>query len=136
MTTLYEEIVAKCTSQEIAEKNYHHIAAVVNVNRKVPNSREVGNGTVLEVLGLTVGNALLDVVYNTPSYRYVKPLLEQGRLILSSNLVQNTLSALVGQTIAAGVTFTQANKDALDALAFDEAKVSWMQCQDAVEAGV
>ena len=33
MATLYEEIVQKCTADQIAARDYHSIAATVNVGR-------------------------------------------------------------------------------------------------------
>lgn len=68
---------------------------------------EVGNGTILEVLGIAAGNALLDVIYSDANFRHVKPLVEQGRLSLDSTLVQMTLDSLVPAVL------TQAQADKL-----------------------
>ena len=81
------------------------LAAALSVGRTRAAPTEAGNGLVLEVLGLAVGNALLDVLYSQPAYRHVRPLLEQGRLRLDAPLVAMALGALVGQQIAEGVTF-------------------------------
>ena len=138
MTTLFEEIQQKCTQELIDSKNYHEIASVVNVGRtkQVLRTGEVGNGTILETLGFTVGNALLDLIHNNPAFKYVVPLLEQGRLVLHSNMVQTTLQSLVGQTIAAGVVFTQEHLDSINIKSVEPDPVTWMQCQEAVEKGV
>ena len=85
---------------------------------------EVGNGTVLEALGLSVGNALLDVLYSSPQFRHVKPLLEQGRLRLDAPLVRATVQGMVGQQIAASITFDQSSADALLSLAVEPDPVS------------
>ena len=77
--------------------------------RLVPT--EVGAGTVLEVLGMSTGNALLDVIANVADFRHVKPLVEQGRLRLDSALVIATMQSLVGTVL------TQAQADALKARA-------------------
>jgi hypothetical protein len=135
MPTLYEEIVAKCPQELIDAKEHGLIAAIVSMGRTSPNTREVGNGTILEVLGFAVGNALLDLIYNEPSYRYVKPLLEQGRLIVSSNLVMGTLTQLIGVQIAAGVTFSQANFDAVAALGMSPAPVTVQDVAAALQQG-
>ncbi|OQB10827.1 MAG: hypothetical protein BWY21_00134 [Parcubacteria group bacterium ADurb.Bin216] len=137
MTTLYEEIVAKCTSEELDERNYHVIADKVNVNRTKITYRtgEIGIGTILEVLGLQVGNALLDAIYANAMFKYVKPLLEQGRLIINSPIVQGTLASLIGQQLSAEVTFTQEHADALNVLSVGPDLVTWTQCQEAVEKG-
>jgi hypothetical protein len=77
--------------------------------RTVPT--EVGNGTILEVLGLATGNALLDVMYGNSDFRHVKPLLEQGRLRLDSPLTRAALDSLVGFVL------TEAQAEALKAKA-------------------
>lgn len=73
---------------------------------------EIGNGTILEAIGLSAGNALLDVINTAPDFRHVKPLIEQGRLRLDSALVLGTLQSLVDATV-----ITQAHADALVARA-------------------
>ena len=79
------------------------------MSRLVPT--EIGNGTVLETLGLAVGNALLDVLYNAPDFRYVKPLLEQGRLRIDAPPARAALDG-----IAAAFTFPAHFGKNLDAL--------------------
>lgn len=71
------------------------VAEILSIGRLKFAPTDVGNGTVLEVLGFTVGNALLDVISNVSDYRHVKPLLEQGRLRLDSPLTRIALEALV-----------------------------------------
>lgn len=88
-------------------------AALPPVSRLVPT--EIGNGTVLETLGLAVGNALLDVLYNAPDFRYVKPLLEQGRLRIDAPPARAALDGIAAAGIAAG--FGAAQAEALKALA-------------------
>jgi hypothetical protein len=85
--TLLEEIKTKCPPELIAAREHGQIAALVSAGRTRPSTREIGNGTILEALGLTAGNALLDVINNAPDFRHVKPLVEQGRLIVGSPLV-------------------------------------------------
>ena len=88
-------------------------AALPPVSRLVPT--EIGNGTVLETLGLAVGNALLDVLYNAPDFRYVKPLLEQGRLRIDAPSARAARDGIAAAGIAAG--FGAAQAEALKALA-------------------
>lgn len=123
--TLLEEIQAKCSQALLASRDFEAIAAAVSAGRTKPNSKEIGNGTILEVLGLTSGNALLDVVNTVPDFRYVKPLVEQGRLTVGSALVQATVQSLV----PIGV-LTQAQADALCALGFDPDPVTAQQVSD------
>lgn len=94
-------------------QDFDAIAAAVSVGRKRRNTKEIGNGTILEVLGLSAGNALLDVINNVADFRHVKPLVEQGRLQIGSPLVQETVQDLVPAVL------TQAQADALCALGWD-----------------
>lgn len=80
---------------------------------------EIGNGLVLATIGLTAGNALLDAINALPDFRHVRPLLEQGRLDISSPLAQGALDSLVG----AVPEFTADHVNALKALAAKDAPV-------------
>ena len=76
---------------------------------------EVGVGTILETIGIASGNALLDAIKNTPDFRHVWPLIEQGRLRLDSPVTLGALDVLVG----AGV-ITAAEGAALKAVAKED----------------
>ena len=89
----------------VASRSDGAIASVLSVGRTHLVPTEVGNGTILEVLGLGVGNALMDVINSETNFRHVKPLVEQGRLRLDTALVRATLQSLV----PALLTQTQAN---------------------------
>lgn len=127
--TLYEEIQAKCP-ELVAGGNHLAIADAVNVGRVKVNSREIGNGTILETIGMTAGNALLDVINNAADFRYVKPLVEQGRLVVGAPLVQATLQSLVPAVL------TQPQADALCALGYSPDPVDVNAVAQALEAGV
>ncbi len=60
---------------------------------------EIGIGMILNTIGLDAGNALLDAIQSTPGFRHVYPLLEQGRLDLSSPLVDEALGSLVSAEV-------------------------------------
>jgi hypothetical protein len=94
-----------------AAGNTQAVAEALSVGRTKLIPTEVGAGTVLEVLGMTTGNALLDVIANVADFRHVKPLVEQGRLRLDSALVIATMQSLVGTVL------TQPQADALVARA-------------------
>lgn len=111
MSTLLEEIQAKCSPELLASRDHDAIAAQVNIGRIRPSSLEIGNGTVLETIGLTAGNALLDAIYSGNEYRYVRPLLEQGRLKAASPLIAGALAKLVEVNV-----IKQEHADALLAL--------------------
>lgn len=88
------------------------IAAALSVGRTKLVPTEIGNGKILETIGLQAGNQLLDAIYNAPDFKYVVPLLEQGRLDISSAVSQGALDML-----AISGACTQANADKLKALA-------------------
>ena len=124
---LLAEIQAKCDATLLASRDFDAIAVAVSAGRTKPNSKEIGNGTILEVLGLTTGNALLDVINTVPDFRYVKPLVEQGRLVASAPLVQATVQSLVPMGV-----LTQLEADALCAQGFDPDPVTAQQVSDAM----
>lgn len=126
--SLLDEIKAKCPPELIAAKEHGQIAALVSAGRTRPSSREIGNGTILETIGLTHGNAMLDVIYNDANFRHVKPLLEQGRLIVGSPLVVATI-----QGMAANGVIPAAARDALLALTVEPAPVSVQEVIKAME---
>lgn len=104
------------------------IAVALSAGRTRTVPTEIGNGVVLETIGLASGNALLDAIYTNPDFRYVKPLLEQGRLRIDSPLVRATLDGLT----SAGV-ITPAEADALKALAVQDNPVSSQDVTRALE---
>ena len=111
---LREEILANPACDEaLAARDCHVLARIMSIGRTRTNNREIGNGTILEVMGLTAGNALLDVINNNVDFRYVKPLVEQGRLLIGSALVHATLQSMVPAVIS------QVEADCLIALGFD-----------------
>jgi len=65
-----------------------------------PTTTEIGNGTILEVLGLELGTSVLDIINSIPTYKYVVPLLEQGRLSIGSEVAQSAVQAFVPGLLA------------------------------------
>lgn len=104
------------------------IAAALSVGRVKLAYTEVGHGTILEKLGLETGNNLLDAIYSTPAFRHVKPLLEQGRLDVSSPLVRGAMDSFA----AAGVIST-AEAEAMKVLAERPDPVTSQQVTQALE---
>lgn len=97
----------------VASRDDVAIAAALSVGRKKIVPTEIGNGLVLATVGMAVGNALLDMINTADEFRYVKPLLEQGRLDISTPLARAALDGLVG--VVAG--FEQSHADAIKGLA-------------------
>ena len=127
--TLLEEIHAKCSAELIASRDYDAMAAAVNVGRTRPNAQEIGNGAVLEVLGLDQGNAFLDMISTAGPFRHVKSLLEQGRLRISSALVHATLQSMVPAVLSAEQV------SAFLALGVDADPVSGSRIANALDGG-
>ena len=126
--SLLAEIQSKCPPELIAAKEHGQIAALVSAGRTRPSTKEIGNGTILETIGLQYGNAMLDVIYSDQQFRHVKPLLEQGRLIVGSPLVVATI-----QGMAANGVIPAAARDALLALTVEPAPVSVQEVIKAME---
>lgn len=91
---LIDEINTKAAAY-IAVKEHGKIAELVSVGRTRPSTLTIGYGTILETIGITDGNKVLDVFTTDPAFKYVKPLLEQGRLIAGSPLVVAAVQSLV-----------------------------------------
>lgn len=125
---LFEEIQAKCP-ELIASKDYAGIVAAVNVNRTRSSGKEIGKGTILETIGLTAGNAFLDVIDTVNDFRHVKGLIAEGRLIVSSPLVMGTIQSFVPAIL------TQEEADALLTLAKVDDHVNVAQVAQAIENG-
>lgn len=127
MTTLLEEIEAKCPKGLIEAKEHGQIAALISKGRTKPSGLPVGKGTILETIGLAAGNAFLDVIDAGADFRHVRGLVAEGRLIISSPLVMGTIQSFVPGVL------TQAQADALLALATVPAPVSVQEVITAME---
>lgn len=79
----------------LAERDLGKLAEILSIGRTRAATREIGNGTVLDVLGLVAGNKLLDHIATAPELRHVKPLLEQGRLMIGAPGAQQVLQSFV-----------------------------------------
>lgn len=104
------------------------IADALSAGRTRYVHTEIGVGTIIESLGLTTANTVLDAINANPDFRYVKPLLEQGRLRLDSPFVRGTLASLVG------VLITQEQHDVLLARAQSPDPVSEFDVRCAIYA--
>jgi urease gamma subunit len=127
MTTLLDEIRAKCPKELIEAREHGQIAALVSKDRTKASGLQVGKGTILETIGLTAGNAFLDVIDTVADFRHVRGLVAEGRLIISSPLVMGTIQSFVPAVL------TQAQANALLALATVPAPVSVQEVVSAME---
>lgn len=125
--TLLAEIQAKCSAEMLSNRDDGAIAALVSVSRTKASAKEIGIGTILETIGLSGGNAFLDVIDNVADFRHVKKLVQDGRLIISSPLVMGAIVSMVPAVL------TQPQADALLALAVVPDPVSASQIAHALE---
>lgn len=86
-------------AEALAVRDLDTLAALLSVGRTRPSSLEVGNGTIIATIGFEAGNSLLDHISSEPTMRYVKPLLDQGRLLVGSPVAQGAIRSFA----AAGV---------------------------------
>ncbi len=103
---------------DVENRNNTAIAEILSVGRTIAVPTEVGNGTILEVLGFSIGNTLLDAIKTIPEFRHVVPLVEQGRLRLDSPATINALQSLVPAIL------TQEQANAMKARAYKADPIS------------
>jgi hypothetical protein len=115
-------------AQPLVDRDLVELARILSSGRTRASAREIGNGTVLEVLGIVAGNKLLDHIQSAPELRYVKPLLEQGRLMIGSPVVQAALQSFV----ALEDVLTQADADKLCALGVEPNPLTPQEIADAL----
>lgn len=114
-------------AEALGARDCQALAELLSAGRTCGNDREIGYGTILEVIGVAAGNQLIDFIQAQPDMRHVRPLLEQGRLRIGSQLVQQSLQSFVG----AGAV-TQANADALCALGLQPDPLTARQVAEAL----
>lgn len=124
---LREEVLA--SGLDLARRDDVALAAALSVGRTKLVPTEIGNGMILETLGIAAGNALLDAMNASPDFRYVRPLLEQGWLRIDSPLVRATLDSLVSLGV-----ISADNAQALKALAVVDDPVSVSELSDILNA--
>lgn len=102
-------------AEALAGRDIDDLARILSVDRTRPSSREIGNGMILDTLGVAAGNQLLDHIATSDELRHVRPLLEQGRLVIGAQLAQDALQSFVQLP---GV-LSQADADKLCALGIE-----------------
>jgi predicted nucleic acid-binding protein len=142
--TLLEEIQATCTVEQIAEKNYHVIAAAINANRTgtVTTTRLISERGILESYsdGALAADAVLAKLEafsltGHPMASIVKRAMKFLGQAEGLDIGSATTQALITALGAGGVlTVDEAAK--LNALAPTKPvdKVTWEQCQTALGA--
>ncbi|WP_290412138.1 hypothetical protein [Massilia sp. YIM B02763] len=112
----------------LAARDIDELARILSIGRTRQSPREIGNGTIIETLGIEAGNKLLDHIASDTDLRHVRPLLEQGRLIVGAPLVQAALQSYVQLPDV----ITQADADALCALGREPHALSPQDVADAL----
>lgn len=82
-------------AKPLADKDLVALAQILSIGRTRPSALEIGNGIILEVLGVEAGNKLLDHIATADELRHVRPLLEQGRLTIGAPVVLAALQSFV-----------------------------------------
>lgn len=107
--TLRDEILAR--NFDLTSRDCQTIADVLSIGRVRVVKTEVGKGIIIDTIGLTAANPVLDYIDNTPTYRHVKQLLENGWFDIGSDLARASLDAFVPTLL------TREEADKLKALA-------------------
>ena len=132
--TLYEEIVAKCTPEEVAAGDYHFIAAKLNVGRVRTIKKEGGIGFIMSTLGPVAGAAVLDALEAASgvnsAVKWALVMIKAGTLDFGDNGTRMMIDSL------AGTVLTVEQATALKAAAEVPDTVSWNACNEAVDKGV
>lgn len=115
-------------AQALRDRDLVELATVLSIGRTRQSAREIGNGTVLEVIGIAAGNKLLDHIQSDADLRYVTPLLDQGRLKIGAQVVQAALQSYVGL----GDVLSQQDADTLCALGLEADPLTPQDVADAL----
>lgn len=119
MAITKEEVLAAVSPEVIASRDLVAIATLASTGRTKNNMREIGTGTILEIMGMVTGTNVIDALYADPAFKYVKPLIEQGRLQVGSPLVKSALDMLV-----AGGVCSQSQAEAMYATGRTQDKIT------------
>lgn len=91
---LLDEIKSKCSAELLATRDCTAISSQVNIGRVKPSESTIGIGIILSTIGLHDGNSLLDIINTNPDFRYVKTLVNEGRLIVSDPLTTSSIQMM------------------------------------------
>ena len=86
----------------------------------------IGVTIILETLGLTAGNSLLDTLYADPDYKYIMQTLEKDQLNIGSQTIRDAISS----------KYPDGEMDALLNLAVRADPVHFNEVSDAINWGL
>lgn len=99
---LKEDILARQDlTAAVVARDCNYIAAEMSVGRVRIIQTEIGKGKILAVLGLTDGNALLDLVDSNQDFRHVKQLVANGWLDVGDPAVRAMIDQICSPANAA-----------------------------------
>jgi len=84
----------------LAARDCAALAERLSIGRTCNNELEIGYGTILEEIGISAGNLLIDHIRADPDMRHVVSLLERSLVRIGSPLVQATLRGLGADVIS------------------------------------
>ena len=123
---LYDDIQALDPAL-IASRDFAAIADALSAGRVKAQPTAIGKGTIIGVLGMTVGNAFLDVIDNVADYRHIKDVIRAGVFDVSLEASKFGIDAMVPAVI------TQEQADALKALGTTPDPVTAAECEVAMK---
>ena len=110
------DIIAAVDPAIIATKDEAAIAAAYSMTMpKKLVATEIGIGTILDTLDLEDGNAFLDVIFTQPEYRYLKIVIEQGKLDVSLPSVRSRIDSVLPAAAAAKFKALAEKEDSISA---------------------
>jgi len=110
-----------------ADREIDVLAELLSEGRTRFNGATIGNGIILDVLGMEKGTAVLDMIHATPAYKYVITLLDQGRAEPRTTAFRGAVAALV-----VGQAITQDEANELLATAQEPDPLTRMDVNDAL----
>ena len=81
----------------IESRDCQKLAELLSVGRTKLNNVEIGYGTILEVVGIADGNALIRNIKADTNFEFVVPLMDQGRLRIGSPVAQGAVQSFVAR---------------------------------------
>lgn len=134
--TLYQEIVAKCTPQEIAAGNHHVIAAKVNVGRVKTEKTPIADvQAALQTSGTWWAIKAASKDTNHPAFAAADAVMDVANARYANlDMSLPIVAVMFGGLVAAGL-MTAAERDSIVSMSERPDPVTYLQCGDAIEKG-
>jgi hypothetical protein len=116
--------------QFLINRNDVQIAIILSVGRTKLTQKLIGRGDVLNTIGFSSGNAVLDEIDTNPIYRHIRPELDRSDLDISTPLARQTIDSIASNALVIG--FAEAQADAIKALALVHDPLDFNKVSDAL----